>query len=633
MNNIKFIALAFCLLFVNNFWVSGESRGKCGVNVYWELTDNGTLVLSGNGKMECNSENYPFLRGGPWCLAEGGRNIQHVVIQQGITNIDRHAFSSQPIKSVIIPESVKEIEIFAFANCKQLISLDLPYGVEIIKENAFNGCENLSAVSLPNSLSEIGESCFMNCSKLKNIVIPSNVRKIGNGAFTGCAALITVSITDGVEYIGDNTFSDCINLTHVTIPESINHINNQAFANCSRLTDIYVASDNVKYYSKDGVLFRKDSTLILYPEGKIGEYTVPNDIKCIAANAFSDCNGLTSVTIPNGLTTIEEGAFLRCLGLTSITLPNSINNIGFSAFMGCDNLLNIYIPKIAEKKYRHMDSMIDHIHKLTIRDDLFYGSDIDINIPTNKITNNNTFAVIIANEHYQNAPDVPYALNDGKIFAEYCHITLGIPQSNIRYIENGTLNNIQQAVLWLKQITESYDGLAKIIFYYSGHGIPNEKDNSAYLLPVDGDSRIAGTGFKIDRLYYELGTCNAKSATIFLDACFSGRRREGNLLDNSSRGVALSLPQGRPQGNMIVFAASQGDEGAYPNHNQEHGMFTYFLLKKIQDSKGDVTYSELSEYVINKVQQQSLILNDKLQTPSLIVSPTVQGWQLWKLTN
>jgi hypothetical protein len=116
-----------------------------------------------------------------------------------------------------------------------------------------------------------------------------------------------------------------------------------------------------------------------------------------------------------------------------------------------------------------------------------------------------------------------------------------------------------------------------------------------------------------------------------MDACFSGSKREQGMLA-SARGVALKAKAGIPQGNMVVFSAATGDETAYPNKEQQHGLFTYYLLKKLQETKGDVALKDLGTYLTKQVSQQSLIINDKRQTPTVTPSAAVGAeWQNWKL--
>jgi len=257
-------------------------------------------------------------------------------------------------------------------------------------------------------------------------------------------------------------------------------------------------------------------------------------------------------------------------------------------------------------------------------------SNVDLQIPAAGTVNPNTFVVIIANEDYKSVAPVPFALNDGRILAKYCQRTLGIPAVNIKVHENATYNDMRLAIAWLKNVCEKYEGEASVIFYYAGHGIPDPSDKSAYLLPVDGDGRYVATGYKLDNLYERLGKMPAKSITVLLDACFSGAGREGKMLA-SERGVALKSKSGVPQGNMVVFSAAQGDETALPNEEEGHGMFTFYVLKKLQETEGNVTLQDLSQYVIREVGRRSAVTN-KPQTPSVTPSATVgTEWQSWKL--
>lgn len=259
-------------------------------------------------------------------------------------------------------------------------------------------------------------------------------------------------------------------------------------------------------------------------------------------------------------------------------------------------------------------------------------SDIDLNIPVGqKALSSNTFVVIIANENYQEVAKVPYTINDGEIFAEYCKKTLGIPETNISLVKDATANNMKREIRWLTQVLEQYNGEAKAIVYYAGHGIPDESTKDAYLLPVDGYGDDPSTGYSLSELYKTLNEVPSKSTLVFLDACFSGANRDGSMLA-SARGVAIKAKPTAPVGNMVVFSAAQGDETAYPYKEKEHGLFTYYLLKKLQETKGDVTLGELSEYITDQVGKQSVVINRKSQTPNVSVSSALQDdWKKTKL--
>lgn len=259
------------------------------------------------------------------------------------------------------------------------------------------------------------------------------------------------------------------------------------------------------------------------------------------------------------------------------------------------------------------------------------SSDIDKNIPEAINSNSNTFAIVIANETYSKEANVPYAVNDGNIFKEYCRNCLGIPEKNIHLITNATLNDIRHEVKWIQDVAEVYKGDAKIIFYYAGHGIPDEKSKNAYLLPTDGYGSDVATGYSLENLYKTFGSLPSKSITVFLDACFSGAKRDGNMLA-SARGVAIKVKQTIPVGNMVVFTAAQGDETAYPYKEEEHGLFTYYLLKKLQETKGNATLGELSDYIKEQVERQSIVTNGKLQSPSIMATSSIGNeWKNWTL--
>lgn len=257
----------------------------------------------------------------------------------------------------------------------------------------------------------------------------------------------------------------------------------------------------------------------------------------------------------------------------------------------------------------------------------FAASDVDRNIPLAEGDNSNTFAVIIANENYKRESKVDYALNDGETFRQYCHQALGLPKSNVHCIKDATLNDFRAEMDWLSQVAEAYDGEARLIVYYAGHGVPDEKTRTSYLLPVDGYGSNVNTGYKLSEMYSSLSAYPAKSVMIFLDACFSGTERGGGMLA-SARGVALKAKPEQPKGNMIVISAASGDETAYKYDEKSHGMFTYFLLKKLQQSGAATTLGELADYLTTNVGRRSIVINMKSQTPTVSVSGSLSsGWR------
>lgn len=257
-------------------------------------------------------------------------------------------------------------------------------------------------------------------------------------------------------------------------------------------------------------------------------------------------------------------------------------------------------------------------------------NDVDTRIPVSQTVNKKTFALIISNENYKHEVAVPFALSDGELFAVYCEKTFGIPKKNIHRVADATYNDMKHELKWLKKVMKAYEGEARAIVYYSGHGMPDEKNQNAIFLPVDGFASDASSGMSSHDFYEELSEMPSQSTIVFIDACFSGSKREGGMI-LEARGVAVKAKQEEITGPLVVFSAAQGDETAFPYKEKGHGLFTYFLLEKLQQSGGAVNMGELGDYVTKMVTRNSIIENGKPQTPS-VISPS-QGWREWKLVD
>lgn len=249
----------------------------------------------------------------------------------------------------------------------------------------------------------------------------------------------------------------------------------------------------------------------------------------------------------------------------------------------------------------------------------YASSDVDINIPVSKVVNDKTFAFVIANETYDVVSKVDYAHNDGFVFSEYCKKTLGLPKENVKYNENVTYGKLLRTIEQIKKTAKAYKGDISIILYYAGHGIPDDSTKDAYLLPVDADGVNTQGCYSLNKLYMELGELNARQIVVFLDACFSGSKRDGGMLA-SARGVAIKPKPVEAKGNMIVYAAADGNQTALPWKEKKHGLFTYCLLKKLQESNGNVSLRELGDYIIDNVSQKAMQYNEKEQTPTVRAS-------------
>lgn len=606
----------------------------------------------------------------------GCRNLTTISLSDNIRTISSYMFSGcSTLTSISIPNKVTKIEENAFKDCRKLKEITLPVGTDISKAGITQGVNlvRLDATIKPqqapsfshqlpllelvdgslvfadasrNNRIEVGEQCYIQFKIVNKGSGPAQncearVKLSGNTVGITVNAIKLPSIPSNGTYDVSIPIEAGINTQDgkVIFSIEINEPNgfgivpfNLAISTKSyepphlQVVDYSITSNSGKVRKMEpfSLSFNLQNTLYGTAEDVKVRINLPNNVFIV--------EGEKDLVYPR----IQSGEVVK------VKLSLIANNNYSYADIPIDIDVTEKYKKYADN--RHLDIALNQTTSSTIniaaKDEpqqerkeiklATIGSAVDKNIPVTNLQNKNTFAVIIANENYQQVAKVPFALNDGNIFKQYCEKTLGIPATNIHFVSDATINNIRQQVNWISQVMKAYNGTAKVIFYYAGHGVPDEKSKTAFLLPVDGNGSDITTGYKLDDLYLTLGSLPSQSITIFLDACFSGSKREDGMLA-SARGVAIKVNKGQPTGNMVVFSAATGDETAYPNNQEGHGMFTYFLLKKIQETKGDVTYDELGNYIKQNVSQQSIVLNGKSQTPTIIASPSVTDWQNWKL--
>lgn len=255
-------------------------------------------------------------------------------------------------------------------------------------------------------------------------------------------------------------------------------------------------------------------------------------------------------------------------------------------------------------------------------------ADVDMDIPVTAHKNQDLYCVIIANEKYEDVPEVEYARRDGEVFKEYCIRTLGVPEKQVKVFLDASYTDIKRALNWMENIAGVTEGNSRMLFYYAGHGMPDEKDKTAYLIPTDGFPKDITTCFKLSELYGRLGKMRTQNVTVLLDACFSGVKRGSGQALVAARGIAIKPKAETLSGNLVVFTAASDDETALAYQEKHHGMFTYFILDKLKESKGKMPFGELFSTVAAAVKKNSMLENDKLQTPSVNVSAGMQA--KWK---
>ena len=260
--------------------------------------------------------------------------------------------SSGTLKSVVVPEGVREIAIMSFGYSKSLENVTIPASVTKMDSSVFVRSMSLKSINvddsnpefssvdgvlfnkdkteliyfprgksyttsgdipegrteileytIPDGVASIGYNTFSDCF-LKGVTIPDSVTDIGSRAFSGCCYLKNINLPEGITVISYDTFKDCISLTSIIIPKSVMKIDHSAFEGCTALTDI----------------------------------AIPDSVTEIRFSAFTNCISLASVNIPNGIKSIESNTFANCVSLECISIPATVTEIDLSAFAGCKSL-------------------------------------------------------------------------------------------------------------------------------------------------------------------------------------------------------------------------------------------------------------------------------------------------------
>lgn len=604
---------------------------------------------------------------------------------RNIEKIDFRVSDNFPnLKEVYLPDPIREIGKDAFSNYGykggQLEKVYLNDNIEKNGENAFVGNPKLSNIRLPKNLKSIGKDAFYECKGLEHIEIPPSVTYIGEGAFFKCKGLERIEIPISVTYIGKCAFwetgikdvkglnsnikyemSESGFTPFLTTPFDKKFEKIQTTFSYMALGKIAkeipqwqkkkeyetteqwrqrVTAENQKnkvdeianQAKKEFIALHKPKTIT----GTLGTYDADYGAYPVSIEGANTI--YAKIPLEEALqfkTNWSKVAMQPTYGIIddNIAVTSCIFSLGKKSWKSTERAANDNLDYLS---YDVPTLNVDFDGKTSVAQNTSpkkaVDNTIDKNIPQTASLQSNTFVIAIGNENYNLVPKVAFANNDMNIFAQYCQKTLGIPMQNIRKYKDATFGSMLSALNDIKEIANAYNGDMNVIFYYAGHGIPNEKDQTAYLLPTDADGKSTEVCFPLARLYKELGELNAKSVIVFMDACFSGAQR-GNGMLASARGVAIKAKEQKPMGKLIVLTASSGEETAYPYNEKAHGLFTYFLLKKLNETKGKCSLGELSEYITTNVRRQSIVINRKPQTPAIIFSDSVKDeWMNYKLT-
>ena len=672
-----FIFLFALPLIAGDFSLRPLSDGTAEISAYTGSSSDLTVPEKIDGKKIIAVGAHAFF---------GNENLRSIILPEGVTAINTLAFAHcSKLERVRFPKSLRKIDARAFFACGKLSSIELPDLLTSIGDEAFAFCSSLKNISAPPQIFAFGENVFpldapglFPPNRFPMIEIdPATIRlqdPSGNQAIDGnelCTLCIPVKNTGNTDAYGCRlrvslktpnsalTFSKATGITKIpagkTVTVALPIFASRALDKGNAEFSMYVEEPN-QFDSEEGILALETRPFVA-PALKIVDFAVsgqgdstlkknaPFDLQLFLQNTTVGRaeDVVFELVLPSGIILTDGEEKQRFASLKGgETKPLEFSLLVPRRYRGSEIPVKV---KISERYGDYAENWSTTLklntaiaaNKTTIKAgaseasdkiEIFsFTSEVDKNIPENpENRSRNIFVAIVANEKYRFVEPVAFAQNDGKIFYEYCRKTLGVPERQIKFFRDATGGELNEALSWLE--TRGKLPNAELIFYYSGHGVPDDATRTAYLLPTDVSPSNLGYVKPLSEIYEQLAYSRAKFVSVFLDACFSGMRRD-NAPIVAAKAVRLAVRNGdlsRLPPNLVVFTAASGDQTAHFAKDEKHGLFTYVLLKKLQETRGNISFAELGKYLKDTVFEQSLKLNDFAQTPSVLSHDSFSHW-------
>lgn len=350
-------------------------EGQCGKTLYWNLDDQGKLLIYGTGAM------YNFSAGSPAGWSKHIENIKRIEITDGATTVGNYAFyAATALKKVTIPQSVTSVGTYAFYSCSNLNNVLLPNELKTLGTCSFYGCSRLEEIVVPDKVTSMGTYVFAYCSALRMAEVNANVATLGEYFFNGCSSLVdlrlnspvttiqryafngcrkieTIRLPETLTTLGDHVFCNCVELQEINLPYGLTSVPSATFYNCYKLDNVVIPSTvntlggsaflsckSLKNFTLPFTLGTIDTYCFRYCSS-LTELKIPGGVPTIADYAFADCPALRKVFIPNSVTSIGQYAFYNCTSLTRVAVPSTVVSLGANSFYGCSKLDTLLVRR------------------------------------------------------------------------------------------------------------------------------------------------------------------------------------------------------------------------------------------------------------------------------------------------
>lgn len=270
--------------------------------------------------------------------------LTSVEFNDSITHIGEMAFWGSGIQEAILPDSVVSIGDQSFDQSR-IATLKIPDSITVIPAKAFHMCDKLTSVTFGKGLKEIGDYAFSSCTSLKSLSIPEGVTSLGEKAIAFCTSLTEISLPNTLEEIKKEALNGCMQLAEISIPESVIFIGDRALDGCSSLKSVSIP-ENVSFIGD--CVFSNCTELEEINVAEENENYCDVDGVLFSKDmehikAYPNGKDEKTYSIPSGVKHIDYSVFAFC-DLESVIMPDGLISVGEEAFRACENIKSLSFP-------------------------------------------------------------------------------------------------------------------------------------------------------------------------------------------------------------------------------------------------------------------------------------------------
>ena len=230
----------------------------------------------------------------------------------------------------------------------------------------------------------------------------------------------------------------------------------------------------------------------------------------------------------------------------------------------------------------------------------------------------NSYALIIGIDKYENVPNLDYAVSDANSIASLLRDNFNFPSKNVKVLLNNeaTYLNIRESLDEISSLAKEND---RVLIFFAGHGLTNDLPDGGemgYILPIDGKrDKLFATSIPMEDMKRISSMSQSKHMLFLIDACYGG------LAATGARGISSTTPNfidkiTNDKSRQIITAGGRGEQ-VIEKSEWGHSAFTMNLIRALEDGRADlnadgyITAEELGMFLKEKVTLDS----ENRQTP------------------